>query len=496
MQHSTNRLRWAGIPVALRVVGMLTLCVAALSFLALHPAPHAKATGQSTNITGTISSSPYSGPTGTTISVSGSNWGGTDGTPVLFGYQVSSGCQTVSDAQNGTLSGGSFSGWFRWPSGTALNTFRVCAMLGNVMEVAGSFSVLSSNPPAVSISPSRLAPNTQATITASNYYPAATSVNFLWMSGNTVIENLNSAASNTSGVAMLTFTVPKFSIANGPYSINASAGGGQPATLFSSTNFTYSAPVVSPSPTVRPSPTPSPALTPSVTPTTTPTVAPSATASVTAINASPTAGTSPTVGNSQTPTTNGTSSGNNGGTNTGTPTASSPGNALLIGGVAVLAGALLAGIAVLLLLRRRRKEARAKTKGMPPRLPGNPNFVPYLMYNPAAAPGMSAPQFGNMPVRPPAPAPVPVGVGAFVGNGHPAAPAAYPGPGTMAPMPLSPMAPPWLSNPSSNGNAPTGAGSAPPTMSMPADPALDAMRRQAQSGLFVSPRPFRDERSQ
>src|SRR5579872_6263213 len=218
MQHSTNRLRWAVLPVALRMVGVLTLCVAALSFLAFHSAPHARATGQSTNITGTISSSPYSGRTGTTISVSGSGWGGTDGTPVSFGYQVSSGCQTVSDAQNGTLSGGSFSGWFRWPSGTALNTFRVCAMLGNVMEVAGSFSVLSSNPPAVSISPSTLAPNTHATITASNYYPAGTSVNFLWMSGNTVIENLNSAASNTSGVAMLTFTVPKFSIANGPYS--------------------------------------------------------------------------------------------------------------------------------------------------------------------------------------------------------------------------------------------------------------------------------------
>ena len=492
MQHSTNRLRWPVLPAALRVVGVVTLCVAALSFLAFHSAPHARATGLSRFITGTISSSPYSGPAGTTISVSGSGWGGTDGTPVSFGYEVKSSCSTVADSQSGSLSGGSFSGWFRWPSGTVLNTFRVCAMLGNVMEVAGSFSVLSSSPPAVSISPSTLAPGTHATITASNYYPAGTSVNFLWMSGNSVVENLNSVVSNTSGAAILTFTVPKLSIASGPYSINASAGGGQPATLFSSTNFTYSVPVVPPSPTARPSPT----MTPGITPTTTPAVTPTATARVTATTASPTAGASPTIGNSQTPTTNGTNSGNNGGTGTGAPASSSPGNALLTGGVAVLAGALLAAIAVLLLLNRRRKAARAKAKVMPPRLPGNPNPVAYPSYNPVSIPGMSAPQPGNMPVMPPMPAPVPVGAGVPMGNGNSFAPAAHPGPGTMPPVPLSPQPPAWLTNPSLNGSAPAGAGSAPPTMSIPADPALDAIRRQAQSGLFVSPRPFRDERSQ
>ncbi len=179
MQHSTNRLRWAVLPVALRAVGVLTLCVVALSFLAFHPAPHARATGLSAIITGTISSSPSSGPVGTTISVSGSGWGGTNGTSVSFGYVGEApAVHIVADSQSGALSGGSFSGWFRWPAGTALNTFHVCAMLGNVMEVAGSFSVLSSSPPAVSISPSTLVPGTHATITASNYYPAGTPVNF------------------------------------------------------------------------------------------------------------------------------------------------------------------------------------------------------------------------------------------------------------------------------------------------------------------------------
>lgn len=491
MQHYTNRLRWAVLPVALRVVGVVTLCVAALSFLAFHSTPRANATDLPRMITGTISSSPYSGPAGTTISVSGSGWGGTNGTPVSFGYQVYNSCQVVSDSQDGTLNNGGFSGWFRWPSGTALNTFRVCAMLGNVMEVAGSFTVLSSNPAAVSISPTALAPNTQATITASNYYPAGTQVSFLWMSGNTVVENLGSSASNTSGIATLTFSVPKLSIGSGSYSIDASAGGGQPA-LFSSTNFTYTAPGVSPSPTPQPSPSPSPTMTPS--PTTTPTVTPTATASVTATGASPTAGASPTLGNNQTPTTNSTNAGNSGGNNTGTPASGSSNSVLLVGGAAILFGALLAGIVILLLLSRRRKASRTGAKAMPSGLSGNPTpaFHPaYPPYHPVSGPGMFAPQPGNMPVMPLTPAPVPVGAGAFAGNGNAVAPAVNPG--MMLSMPAPAQPPAWLTNPSSNGSAPAGAGSAPPTVSIPADPALDVIRRQAQSGLFVSPRPFKDE---
>src|SRR5579862_4559127 len=128
MRHHTDCLRWAVLPVALRVVGVVTLCVAAMSFLTFYSIPRANATGLSRIMTGTISSSPSTGPAGTTIRVSGSGWGGTDGTPVSFGYVVNSACSIVGDSQNGSLNNGSFSGWFRWPSGTALNTFRVCAM--------------------------------------------------------------------------------------------------------------------------------------------------------------------------------------------------------------------------------------------------------------------------------------------------------------------------------------------------------------------------------
>ena len=168
MQHHSGRLRWTVLPVALRVVGVVAFCVAALSFLAFHPAPHTSAAGPSRHITATVSSSPSAGPVGTTISVSGSDWNEADGTPVSFGYEAGSTCSIVTDAQNGSITGGSFSGWFRWPSGTPLGTYQVCAVIENTMAVAGSFSLLSSSPPAVAISPSTLAPGTRATITASN----------------------------------------------------------------------------------------------------------------------------------------------------------------------------------------------------------------------------------------------------------------------------------------------------------------------------------------
>ncbi len=519
MQHHVDRLRWAVLPVALRVGGVVALCIATLCFLAFHSASRASATGLSRTIAGTVSSSPSAGPVGTTISVSGSGWNEADGTPVSFGYEVDSSCSIVSDSQNGSIRGGSFNGWFRWPSGTPLATYSVCAMIENTMTVAGNFSLLSSSPPAVSISPSTLKPNAQATISASNYYPAGTPVNFLWVSGNTVIENLHSAISDTGGAAILTFTVPKLSIAHGSYTIDASAGSGQPPPLFSSTNFIYSAPIVSPSPTPQPSPRPSPTMTPGVTPTTTttPAITPTAGASATAPAASP------TVGNGQTPTSNGTNTGNSGDTTTGVSSSGSPGHPLLIAAIAVLLGALLTGVAAFLLMNRRRKAVRAKATGMSPgqmptpwinpqngqgvaannaamftpsnnslpaygNLPDNPNPFFYSAYNPAPAPGMSAPPPGNMPAIPPTPAPVLVGAGVGAGNSTIPGAATHPDPGTLSAVPPTPQPPAWLTNPAG--------GSASPTISIPADPVLDAIRLQAQSGLFVLPRPFKDERSQ
>jgi hypothetical protein len=518
MQNQAHRLQWAVLRVALRIVGVVTLCFAALSFIAFNSTPRAYAAGPSSMaVSGSAASSPFSGPTGTTITVTGSGWGMPDGTPVTFGYQIYSSCSNVADSQSGSLSSGNFSGWFRWPSGTALNTFQVCAVLGmgNLIAVAGSFTVLSSNPPSVSIAPSILSANNQATVTASNYYPAGTQVNFLWMSGNTVVHNLNSAISNTSGIAVLTFTVPNSSIASGSYTINASASDGQQITLSSSTNFTFHAPIVPPSPTPNPSPTPSPAATQSVTSTATTMAQASATPTT---GATPTVSASPTVASSQTPATNGTTTGNNDGSNTGTPDTSSS-NTLLIGAaVAVLLGLLLAGALVALLVSRRRKAASAQAMAIPPGIPNSDEQVPwsnpwgifmnngamasplnnsgtdnlnaasYPPYGQVSRPGVFMPQADNMPAM--ANMPVVVGAGIAAGNRNGMSPN-----GSLTRPTSQPLQPPgWLTSPPSGSFAPGTVGNQ--AMTTPADPALDAMRQQAQAGLFVAPRPYKDERSQ
>lgn len=518
MQNQAYRLHWAVLHVALRIVGVATLCFAALSFIAFHSTPRAYAAGPSLMaVSGSAASSPSSGPTGTTIAVIGSGWGMPDGTPVAFGYQVYSSCSNVADSQSGSLSSGQFSGWFRWPSGTALNTFHVCAVLGDsVIAVAGSFTVLSSNPPSVSIAPSTLSANNQASVTASDYYPAGTQVNFLWMSGNTVIDNLNSAISNTSGIAILTFTVPNFSIASGSYTINASASDGQQVTLSSSTSFTFHAPIVPPSPTPNPSPTPSPAATQSVTTTAQASATPTT-------GATPTVSTSPTVASNQTPATNGTTPGNNDGSNIGTPGTSSS-NSLLIGAaVAVLLGLLLAGVLVALLVSRRRKAASAQAMAIPPGIPnsagqvpwpnprgifmntgamapplnnsgtGNPNAASYSPYGPVSRPDAFMPRADNIPAManmPVAAGAGTVGAGIAAGNGNGMSPN-----GSLTRPPSQPLQPPaWLTSPPSGSFAPGAVGNQ--AMTASADPALDAMRQQAQAGLFVAPRPYKDERSQ
>ncbi|HKV56711.1 MAG TPA: hypothetical protein VJO32_00455 [Ktedonobacteraceae bacterium] len=486
MQNQVKRLQWAVILVALRVVGVVALCVAALSFIAFHSTPHAYAADASLRIvSGSISSFPSGGPAGTQITVAGSGWTEADGTSVTFGYELTANasCTPVTGTPNGSLSNGSFSGSFSWPSGTALSTYPVCAVIettpATTTVVAGNFSVFSSTPPVVSIAPSTLAPNIQATITASNYYPAGMQVNFSWMSGNTVIDNLNSATSDMNGTAVLTFTVPSLSIASGSYSINASVGSGQSAMLPSSTSFTYNAPVLPPSPTPRPSPSPTPEPTPAPTRAATPTLTPTTTASATATatttaGATPSASASPTVASSQVAATNGTTPGSSNGSNTGPPaTGSFDKTVLVVASLAVLLG-LLAGVVGVLLVIRNRKAASVLA-AIPPVMSHNPwqaswsnpqgvfaneGAMPPVLYNNPAASATTAmfqPQVNNMPpiTNMPAPMPVPVGAEVSAGNGN------------------------WH-----------------PPITVPADPALDAMQRRAQEGLFAAPRPFQDERSQ
>ena len=299
-------------------------------------------------ITGSVSSSPSSGPVGATISVSGSGWTEPDGEQVSLGYMNinATNCSIVTDAQASTFNNGSFSGWLHLPNGTPLDTYQICATFGTTTANANTYTVLTESSPQVSISFSTQKGKQQATISGTNYLPAGTTVNLFWETTNgNVIFTITSAISDSNGLISRTFTVPT-TIASGSYKIVANVGGQQP-TLSASAAFTYKVPTPPPTPT--PSPTPLPAPDPSPTQHLTPTTV--ATAVATAIP-TPTIGATALVGSQNTNTSQTPSSpiaSNDPNTNQST-------SMVLIGsitgGLALLATTLIIGLFI------RRKKAR------------------------------------------------------------------------------------------------------------------------------------------
>jgi hypothetical protein len=445
----------------------------------------------------TITSSPSSGPVGTNVSVSGSGLPVPDGTPVSLGYINSTNtCTTVGNVQNGT-SGGSFSGSFSWPSSAPFGIYTVCAIINNQSFSAQTFMVLSPFPPQVSITPNTLQENEQATITATNYVPAGTSITFLWTTtGGTVIQTLGSAVSNSVGTALFTFPVPVSSLASGSYLIEAEGGGGQPPAYFSSVGFTYTAPVPTPSPTPRPKPSPTPRPKPSPTPPPTPvptqpplptataavgvttTVQPASTAGVTATVApTQSGGSTPTTlaGGNGTPTTFPTSTSGNGGSSASSGQSNKTLLVLgILGGVITLAVA----VGLAMLFRRWQSSEQEESRGISP----YPLFDAgqFAQDTTTAMPGWGAEPF-TMAGPPGSPPTMPVGAGAdytLPGNWQVNGLAAG-APGTPLQAPPAYRA---LLNPAAPlPDTPDGA------WQVPADPTLDAMRRQAQTGLWVEP---------
>lgn len=483
---------------ALGVVGVSALVIA-VTLLAIH-APAAYAHSARKVVMGNLSSSPASGPVGATITVSGSNWSQQDGVTVNLGYLVGSICSIVTDSQPGTFSSGSFQGWFRWPQGTGLGTYPVCAIIGGTSDTAGSFTVLSSSPPQVTMAPGTIQERQQVTVTALNYYPAGTNVTFYWATTSNQIEfELSAAVSDSNGRAVMGFAVPITSLASGNYLVEAIAGGGTPAALFSSAGFTYNAPVVPPSPTPKPSPIPSPSPALSPTPTQNPSPTPTAVASVT-----PTAGvtSTPVVTPTQsgtgtgTPTqvagttpTSGTTASTPDGTNSSAPGKSSSHTLLIAGSVGGLA-LLIAALSGVFVLRRRGTSKLAKVSAPSPQSPG----VPGQSWQPAAFPMPGMMPMPSLPATPAQPVPVPALVGsAYAGvQGIQGAQDAVP---TQAPLTyrslLKPLTPPPQNDPTAfqSASAPGAQRASTVSTPLPQSPELDALRRQVQTGLFVQPRP-------
>jgi hypothetical protein len=509
---------------ALVVVGVSTLLLAAF-LLATHTFT-SSARAENGVVTGNLGSSPSSGPAGATITVSGSNWSEPDGTTVDFGYFVGSVCSVVTDSQPGTFSSGSFQGWFRWPQGTSLGTFSVCTIIGSSTVTAGSYTILSSSTPSVAISPGTLSEREHVTVTAQNYYPTGTNVTFYWATTSNQIEfELSAAASDANGTATIGLSVPITSLSSGNYLVEALAGGGTPPALFASSGFTYSAPVVPPSPTPKPSP--SPALSPTPTQNPSPTATPAASVTPTT-GATGTPGVTPTQSGTGTGTltpvagttpTSATTTSTSGGTNSTSPGKSN--HDLLIAGILGGLAVLITALAVAFMLRRRGKNKLAQISASTPQNAGFPGMtggptaafpMPGMMSPPGSntpLPGMPGAGYGQVPPLPvspmqpavPAVPAVPAPVPVLVGSGHAGAQSAQgmqEASPAQAPLPyrslLRPLTPPPVNDPTAlQGNATPG--TSPVYTPLPQNPELDALRRQIQTGMFVQPIPGPGQRT-
>jgi hypothetical protein len=441
----------------------VVLCLTTLFYTAVHVSSPAHAIQET--VTGSVSSSPSSGPVGATITVSGSGWPEPDGEQVSFGYIIAAyncGIVSGSGSQAGTFHGGSFNGWFVWPNGIALGTYSICATFGSTTDTANTYTLLSASAPQVSIYPSILIAGKLATITGSNFFPAGTAVQLFWETLNGyIVLRINPTISKANSAILRTFTVPTTTLSSGSYKIVAIVGGGQPPTLSSSATFTFNAQTPTPTPTPGPDPTPTQQPSPT---STAPVITPT-TASTTV--------TTGTTGN--------------------TTTTNLPNNILLIVGVAGSLVLLIAILAIVLLIRR--KKARSKrmleevgppvgptTNGVLPWQNGlvGPGGMPSPMNNRSItpAPGWPTPSMygGPMSLTP---------IGQAVQTYSGPAPLGGQSPQQMQYSPYVHL----LQQPAegSTGNMNDH------TAIAPNDPTLEAMKKQVQMGLFVTSRQRQDD---
>jgi hypothetical protein len=391
---------------------------------------------QRVSTTGSISSSPSSGPVAATISVSGSGWSHEpDSEQVSLGYMIATYCTIVSDAQAGTFKKGSFSGSLHLPNNTPLGTYSICATFGNTTAVANTYTVLTESSPQIKFSLAMQAGVQQATITGSNYFPADT---------------ITPAVSNNNGLISRTFIVPP-TIASGSYKIVANVA--QQPTLSSSVAFTYNA--LTPTPT--PSPTPPPASDPTPTQHLSPTAATTAVATpiLTPTIAATALVSSQNTNTGQTPT-SGSNTSNNSSTNQLTKFA-------LIGSIIGVV-ALLATILIIVLFIRRKK-ARSI------------DIVPTVGPMPGSSMSWQNNQFGSTPYP--------------VNNGSMAVSPPWPVASTP-PSPQKLQVSPYthlLQQPEGGSSGLTNE----PAKGTQDDLDIESIKRQVQIGLFATPGNRRDD---
>jgi hypothetical protein len=194
-----------------------------------------------------VSPSTAQGPDGAHVTIQGSNFAG--GSPSIFA-SVQADCSQPSGTLPvaPTVSGGSFTATFIWPATYPVGVYYICtAGMSNSTAV---YQVLSSSPPALSLSTLTIQIGQQLTIQGSNFVGLpnnATAVTFTESSsgggggGQPPVTLPGNATVDSSGNFTLTWTVQ--GPITGPVTIRAAADseGGNPAVLQASATVTIQA---------------------------------------------------------------------------------------------------------------------------------------------------------------------------------------------------------------------------------------------------------------
>src|SRR5215469_5378939 len=190
-----------------------------------------------------MSPSSDQGPVGAHVTIQGSNFTGSS--PSIFA-SLQPDCSQSSGALpvSATISGGSFTTTFVWPSSFHVGIYYICAA-----GMSGSnavYQVLSTSPPALSLSTLSVEIGQPLTIQGSNFVglPAGASISFTEVSGGQqpVLLQVNPPVVDSTGSFSVTWTVQQ-GLTTGTATIKASAGaeGSSPAVLQASAAVTIQA---------------------------------------------------------------------------------------------------------------------------------------------------------------------------------------------------------------------------------------------------------------
>jgi preprotein translocase subunit SecG len=376
--------RCAGFPV--RVTFALLMGIALLS-LATLAAPTAHAGGSAPIIhwdssmiyAGQNNGNPW-GPVGENAIVHGANFPVNAQLRLILApgdsNQDATVCKqpvvTVPIANITTDASGGFTQNFPWPAvaGQVNQAYSICSLLASDSSVAstrddGPFTVLSSSPPAISLSATTVAVGGTITITGQNWVPPQpVTVNIAGCAacepGNTEVTNgTTTSAGLNSGSFSLTVKIPS-SARPGNYVVDALTPSGLEA--FYTTGVKHL--TITPATTSNPTPTATTQLSPTPAQTTTTTPAsPTPAATKTAIAASGTSTTSTGPTNTNSSNSNGSDANN----------ASSGNNDLVVALIGIALILFLVAALILFFLLRRRKQQSANV-GQPAFSPLPPSF--------------------------------------------------------------------------------------------------------------------------